>query len=314
MPSSEGLTFRDPDEYAAAIRATKAELTVTSRGQFVAKRMRIDLHRLWMQRFSENLPRVLHTANMAGRAGFLFLTQPESGLLAGGLELLSTNILRYSEATDHHHRSAGSISFGAMSLSLEDTASVGVMASLDLSPPKNPLTVTPAPSAIAKLHRLHAAAGHLAEEAPEIIVNPDAAHGLEQALLEALVGCLGDCEAHDTSLAHAQHEIVMRRFRRLVEESDDQPLYITEVCKAIRVSARTLQVCCHEHLGMGPKRYLVLRRMRLARRALRQADPAATSVTDIATRYGFWQLGRFAVEYHSLFDDTPSATLHRQIA
>jgi AraC-like DNA-binding protein len=71
-------------------------------------------------------------------------------------------------------------------------------------------------------------------------------------------------------------------------------------------------MCCHEYLGMGPKRYLLLRRMNLARQALRQAAPDATSVTDIATRYGFWQLGRFAVEYQSLFGELPSVTFRRQ--
>jgi AraC-like DNA-binding protein len=52
--------------------------------------------------------------------------------------------------------------------------------------------------------------------------------------------------------------------------------------------------------------------MYLARRALREAATDATSVTDVATRYGFWQLGRFAVEYQSLFGESPSATLRRQ--
>jgi len=72
-----------------------------------------------------------------------------------------------------------------------------------------------------------------------------------------------------------------------------------------------LEVCCQEELGVGPKRYLLLRRLHLARRALCEAAPDATTVTDIATRYGFWHFGRFAGEYRSLFGESPSITLHR---
>jgi AraC-like DNA-binding protein len=113
-------------------------------------------------------------------------------------------------------------------------------------------------------------------------------------------------------VAQRHHELIMRRFRRVVEENPAEPLYIPEICKEVGVSERTLRMCCQEHLGMGPKRYLLMRRMHLARRALRQAALDATSVTAIAMRYGFWQLGRFAIEYQSLFGESPSATLLRQ--
>jgi len=67
MPSSAVRTFTDPDDYATSIRATRAEMTVMGRGHFTANLTRIDLHRLWMQRFSDNLPRIAHSAAISGR-------------------------------------------------------------------------------------------------------------------------------------------------------------------------------------------------------------------------------------------------------
>jgi AraC-like DNA-binding protein len=51
--------------------------------------------------------------------------------------------------------------------------------------------------------------------------------------------------------------------------------------------------------------------MNLARRKLVRSVAAATTVTQIATDHGFWELGRFAVAYRSLFGESPSVTLAR---
>jgi len=299
MPSSAVRTFSDADEYAAAIRAAAVDFTVTGRGDFNAKLVRIDLHRLWMQRLSDSLPRIADvTSLVSGRAYITFYTKPGPSVFWDGVECHPSAIVRFGQADERYQRSSGATDFATMSLPSEDIASLGeTMSGLDLTTPRDTLSITPARAALTRLQRLHAAAGDLAENAPEIIANVDAARGLEQALIEAMVDCFARGDRRGRNLALGQHAIVMRRFRRVVEESPEQPLFIPEICKAIGVSERTLRMCCQEHLGMAPKRYLLLRRMHLARGALRQAGPRSTSVTAIGTRYGFWELGRFAVEY-----------------
>ena len=62
---------------------------------------------------------------------------------------------------------------------------------------------------------------------------------------------------------------------------------------------------------MSPKRYLLMRRLQLSRQALRESGPTETTVTEVATQFGFWQFGRFAGEYKAHFKEKPSDTLAR---
>ena len=41
------------------------------------------------------------------------------------------------------------------------------------------------------------------------------------------------------------------------------------------------------------------------------ADASMTTVTEIATAHGFWELGRFPVGYRALFGESPSEALRR---
>ena len=122
---------------------------------------------------------------------FTFRTEPGPGLLADGLEMQPTSIMRHSEGQNYYRLSAGFASYGSMSLPVEEMATVGeAMAAFDLTPPRDAMLITPPPAAMTRLQRLHAAAGQLAENAPEIIAHPEAARGLEQLLIHALVDCL----------------------------------------------------------------------------------------------------------------------------
>jgi AraC-like DNA-binding protein len=153
--------------------------------------------------------------------------------------------------------------------------------------------------------------GQLAHETPEILELPEVRRALEEKLGHALVRCLADGTGVERTIGERRHSAIIARFGDFLAANPDSPLYLTEICGALGVSERTLRASCEEHLGMGPIRFLTLRRMHLARRALLRADPAKSNVTNIVTDHGFWELGRFSVAYRTLFGETPSATLRR---
>jgi AraC-like DNA-binding protein len=310
MPSSTVRTFTDPDAYAASIRGTYAQLTILGRGPFNGKLIQIELHHMQMRQAFDNLPRIGHGTDVAGQATISFRTEPGPSLIRSGVELLSSNLIRHSHAESYFQVSEGLACISSLSLPVEEMVFIGAAnAGRDLSPPKDALSVTPPPAAMARLRQLHAAVSQLAEHAPAVISYPEAARSLEQALIEAMVGCVSEREPGEDRAVLRHHAAIMRRFYRIVEENPHQALFIPELCRAIGASERTLRVCCQEHLGLSPKRYLLLRRMHLVHGVLHDSGPAATTVTEIATRYGFWQFGRFAGEYKALFGELPSETL-----
>jgi AraC-like DNA-binding protein len=164
---------------------------------------------------------------------------------------------------------------------------------------------------LSRLLKLHEATGHLAKTTPDILAKPEVARAIEQALVEAMVLCLAGGHADAVRSVHRQRAMVMRRLEDTLTAKSDEPLYMAELCAAVGATYWTLRDCCREYLGLSPKRYLWMRRMNLARRALQTADAEKTTVTEIATNYGFWELGRFSVAYRSLFGEAPSAALRR---
>jgi AraC-like DNA-binding protein len=311
LPSSAVRTFTDPAEYGAAIRAGQIEVTTTGRGVFSGKIIRIDLHRLWMQRVSDNLPRVARVASSPARTIISFPSTPGPTHLWGGREIPWGTAYLIGNGQDIFERSSGSAETATMSLPVDDFASVvSTITHRDTKVQVDGLIVRPPASAIVKLQDIHAAAGGLAENAPAVLANAETARSLEQELVLAMVACMADV-AEEDSLAVRHHQGIMRRFRALIEANVGNPLYLPEICAALGVSNRTLQRCCREQLGLSPLRYLWLRRMHMVRRALVASYPTPGAVTEIATRYGFWELGRFSVAYCSMFGERPSATLHR---
>ena len=105
---------------------------------------------------------------------------------------------------------------------------------------------------------------------------------------------------------------IVHKSEKWLDGRSPETIRIGDLCRALHVSRRTLHRAFAEALGMGPLHYLTRRRLAAVRTELRRRDfPPGTTVTDVATRYGFWQLGRFAQQYRQLFGERPSETLGR---
>ena len=314
MPSSVVRTFTDPDAYFAGIRNLQIDGLVLRPGEFHAESTRIDLHRLFMHRFAESLPRILKVTPSGMRAGILFAIDPEQPTMqANGVETSQDQIFaKLGLDGDWYLRSSAPCEWGTISLTHEDLAAAGeAIVGRDLVRPKFAGIVAPPTTALSRLRKLHEAAGNLARTVPDILAKPEVARAIEQALVESMVFCLAGSASNDERNVQHHRTKVMRRLEEAVMANAERPLYMAELSAQVGASYWTLRDCCLEYLGMSPKRYLWLRRMHLARRALRGADAERTTVTAIASDYGFWELGRFSVAYRSLFGESPSATLKR---
>jgi methylphosphotriester-DNA--protein-cysteine methyltransferase len=218
------------------------------------------------------------------------------------------------KGTDFHVRltetsQSRSISFPEAEIAPTSVALFG----RDLTPSRDCSSVQVSPTAVARLRRLHAQVNRLAETAPKVIENPRVAERVEAALSEAVLSALAEGRVREDRSAQRHHSKIVEKLHDLGQQYFGEPLYLTEICKKLGVTARTLHNSCREQLGMSPVRYLLLRRLHLAHQALTVASRGETSVTEIAMRFGFFEFGRFAQFYRSVFGETPSATLARPI-
>lgn len=103
----------------------------------------------------------------------------------------------------------------------------------------------------------------------------------------------------------------IRRIEKYIEEHLHEPLSISDIAETTNVNARTLFHAFKRFHGVTPMAYLKMRRLKNVHKQLLAAEPNTTTVTEIATEWGFFHLGRFSADYKSIFKELPSETLKR---
>jgi len=245
------------------------------------------------------------------KLAFGFQPGMSSGVRVGGREIQRNQIVQHSLGRSYYQASQGPSAFAGLFVSLpmvETMREVFGRAGRSL---KETHLFIPTAAAMQRLMRLHWNALRLVHDLPELARDSQTVRGLEQSLIDALACCLNEGAIDDVTLAQRNHASIMRRFSDALAVASATPVFLTEICAQIGVSERTLRVCCEKHIGMGPKRFLGLRRLHLARAKLLEGMIGETNVTQVATEFGFWELGRFAGIYQDLFGELPSATLAR---
>jgi len=132
---------------------------------------------------------------------------------------------------------------------------------------------------------------------------------IETQLLEAITQLFRPESAVTCSKPPAKRR---QTFSRVIEycETLDEICTVPELAAAVGISQRVLELAFHETLGITPLKYLHRQRLNLVRRELINTGPDTSTVTEVAGRWGYSELGRFAVEYKRLFCESPSTTLN----
>jgi transcriptional regulator GlxA family with amidase domain len=145
-------------------------------------------------------------------------------------------------------------------------------------------------------------------------VSPVLLHMYEQLLVTALL--LGQPNNYTSALQRLENKVApgdVKRAIDFIEAHLQRPISLADIARASGVPGRTLLEHFKSHRSASPMRYLRDARLARVRQALMRADDTA-SVTDIAIKWGFNHLGRFAIEYRGQFGESPSETFRRSRA
>lgn len=127
-----------------------------------------------------------------------------------------------------------------------------------------------------------------------------------------LAACLARAvAAHGVSAARWTRSRIVCRAEAFLRGHISEGVSVSQLSMVAGVSERSLRNAFHDIYTVSPKRYMTLWRLHQVRRALRSARSVSVTVTEVATRHGFFELGRFAGEYRAFFGETPSETLNK---
>jgi len=139
---------------------------------------------------------------------------------------------------------------------------------------------------------------------PFAVVSPRGCREVENAVLDTLLSSVLDRSRPEGT--RFRHKIA-RKAEEYLRTCCRDSISISDLCAAVGATRRTLHLGFVELYGVPPMHYLRAIRLRGAREDLTNARGRDLRVTDVAMKWGFEHLGRFALAYRDFFGELPSA-------
>lgn len=219
------------------------------------------------------------------------------------------DVLVIPPGIDHDGRFHGAASYAALRFDLSDVAGVfggeNWMGDPANWSQKSRYRADPRTGAEA-VARLREIVSRLAE--PDTRVSPTAADFWRRAIIDVVTATVLHSQPPGMTEAIPSAIRLTRKAEHYIEAAGARPVHISEICTECGVSRRSLHRAFDEVLGIGPVTFLQRKRLCDVHSALRDSDPATTTISEIALQHGFLNLGRFSGYYRALFDEYPSET------
>lgn len=142
---------------------------------------------------------------------------------------------------------------------------------------------------------------------------PELAKEIQASLLAGYVDALSDAQPtrkSERSATERRHHHLITACERLVLSGTDADIALTEIARRSGYSLRSLELIFRRGVGMTPGRWFMTARLNGALRDLITCDTEST-VSDVATKWGFHHMSRFSQYYSRAFGESPSDTLRR---
>lgn len=144
-----------------------------------------------------------------------------------------------------------------------------------------------------------------------VVRDPLISSTIQRYLAASMLAAFPSTAVLNTTAADRQDSMpqLLRRAIAFIDDNAHTDISLADIANAIFVTPRALQYMFRKHRDCTPTEYLRQVRLHHAHLALLAGNRDTTSVGDIARKWGFGHMGRFAAYYRQHYGQSPHVTL-----